>query len=346
MEKNEILLSVIVPVYNGADVVSNLTDSVLKIKRDDLELILIDDGSTDDTPAVCRKIAEADPRCKVLRQENRGVSAARNAGLEVARGEYIYFCDCDDEVIPETLEQGMELVEKTGYDVYLFDYFYRFVKEERRPVRQQFEIPKDQKLNRQQIVYLLLAPLFLKAGTGFASLWNKIYSAKLIRKNGLRFEEKVGKGEDWRFLLDCLDVAETGYYLPEVLYIYNLDGSQTEKKYKKIPGAHLLGANVRKLTLSSKYNFDFPDRRKYRIYQSLLSEVAYSAANGCEKREILDMMRNPTVKKAAQKLRALKKDECLEYGILKRDRLRAFCILHRNRFLLSVLEKKINRLGE
>ncbi len=95
------LVSIIVPVYKAEAWLDRCADSILAQSFSDFELILVDDGSPDGSPAICDRLAGQDSRIQVLHQENRGASAARNAGLDMARGEYILFCDSDDAVAPD-----------------------------------------------------------------------------------------------------------------------------------------------------------------------------------------------------------------------------------------------------
>lgn len=100
---SEPLITVIVPVYCTETYLLQCVDSILHQTHRNIELVLVDDGSTDRCPAICDEIAREDARVRVIHQQNRGVSAARNAGLEAARGEYIAFVDSDDWVEPDYL---------------------------------------------------------------------------------------------------------------------------------------------------------------------------------------------------------------------------------------------------
>lgn len=108
--QNEQLISVIVPLYCAEAYLSACVDSILRQTYSNFELILVDDGSGDACPALCARYAAQDARVRVIRQENRGVSAARNAGLNAARGEYLAFVDADDWVEPTYLSYLLELL--------------------------------------------------------------------------------------------------------------------------------------------------------------------------------------------------------------------------------------------
>ena len=106
-------VSVIIPVYNRQNYVQECIESILAQTYDNFEIILIDDGSSDRTVAICREMAEKDARIKVLEQQHRGVSAARNVGIETANGEYLFFIDSDDVIHPQLIETFVSAMAET-----------------------------------------------------------------------------------------------------------------------------------------------------------------------------------------------------------------------------------------
>lgn len=107
-------ISVIVPMYNAERYIGKCLESVVRQTYPELEILVIDDGSVDKGPGICRKLAERDGRIQVLRQENQGVSAARNTGLDRACGEYVFFLDSDDAIHPRLLEEMLGRAEGWG----------------------------------------------------------------------------------------------------------------------------------------------------------------------------------------------------------------------------------------
>ena len=111
-------VSVIVPVYNAEKYLRECVDSILGQTLSDIELILVDDGSTDSSPAICDRYAEQDARVQVIHKPNGRAASARNAGLRAASGDYVAFVDSDDWVSPKMYEKMLD----TGADVTLCDY--------------------------------------------------------------------------------------------------------------------------------------------------------------------------------------------------------------------------------
>jgi glycosyltransferase involved in cell wall biosynthesis len=116
-----VLVSVIIPVYNVGPWLRQCVDSVLSQTHKDLEIILVDDGSTDGSGEICDEYRSADYRIKVRHQENAGLSEARNKGLDMASGEYVYFLDSDDWIRADAIEILLENAEQTGCELILFD---------------------------------------------------------------------------------------------------------------------------------------------------------------------------------------------------------------------------------
>ena len=108
----ETKISIVVPVYNAEKELQRCVDSILGQSFSDWELLLIDDGSRDGSPALCDRLAQRDPRVRVCHKENGGVSSARNRGLREASGEYIMFADADDSCPPDMVQTAVEAMEK------------------------------------------------------------------------------------------------------------------------------------------------------------------------------------------------------------------------------------------
>ena len=113
-------LSVIIPIYNVEKYLDRCIKSICNQTYENLEIILVDDGSTDGSPEMCDQYVEKDKRIKVIHKQNGGLSDARNVGLEYATGQYIFFCDSDDYVERDLISECMESISKDSIDILIF----------------------------------------------------------------------------------------------------------------------------------------------------------------------------------------------------------------------------------
>ena len=113
-------ISIIIPVYNAEEYLDRCLESISEQSYMSYEVILVDDGSTDSSPLICDRYSATDPRFRTIHKRNGGVSTARNAGIDLAKGEYLMFVDSDDALLPEALERMMEGV--AGEDVVIGGY--------------------------------------------------------------------------------------------------------------------------------------------------------------------------------------------------------------------------------
>lgn len=172
------VISVVVPVYNVADYLPACLDSILSQDYDALEVILIDDGSTDASGAICDDYAARDSRVRVIHQKNGGAAAAKNAGLRAAGGEYLSFVDSDDYLEPGAYAYMTDLLRQTGADMgcFAFRNAYRDRTEDFVPYRGRCILKGTDYLRR-----------FATADWTCALLWNKLYRRALF--DGVFFEE-------------------------------------------------------------------------------------------------------------------------------------------------------------
>lgn len=117
---NDVLLSVVIPVYNASEYLEECLTAVCNQTYRNLEIILVDDGSKDNSLAICKKFAMNDSRIKILTHPNKGVSATRNDGIEAATGEYIFFCDADDYPEEDLADNYVNAIERWGKKKYSF----------------------------------------------------------------------------------------------------------------------------------------------------------------------------------------------------------------------------------
>lgn len=203
-------LTIIVPVYNAGAYLRKCLDSVLAQTLAEWELILVDDGSKDESGAICDEYAGKDPRVRVIHKENGGVSMARNAGLTAAAGEYIGFVDADDWIERDMFEKLLEQAEKTGADIVMCDVATVY-SDGRRVPDTITRLSKNMTLTHEEMSPEILLEL---AG----SACRCIYSAGLVRSHQLCFPLGVKFSEDRIFNLYAMGYANRLRYIKYPYY--------------------------------------------------------------------------------------------------------------------------------
>ncbi len=209
----EPLVSVIIPVYNGEATVVRCLKSVLFQDYLNLEILAVNDGSTDRSLALCRELADYDSRVIIIDQPNSGVSAARNHALDIARGKYIQFLDCDDWITPDATARMTAAAEKSGCDLVIGD-FYR-VDQERMELKT--HIRNSSVMTRQEYCRCMMDE---PADFYYGVLWNKLFRRDIIETCHLRCDTDLNWCEDFLFNLQYIRNADTFCALQAPVYYY------------------------------------------------------------------------------------------------------------------------------
>lgn len=208
------MISVIIPVYNSVERLETALRSVMAQSFTDWECIVVDDGSTDGSAAVCDRFAECDSRFRVIHQDNGGVSSARNRGLDSASGEFIAFADSDDELCGRYLEALYSAISRDGADLAICGkrtFGPDACSTEQVPQAEgtfRIDGSMTEMIVRMEEDDLLSCPFL------------KLFRRDIIESLGLRFEVGLAYGEDLLFNLSYLDKAVTVALVPEALYYY------------------------------------------------------------------------------------------------------------------------------
>ncbi len=223
MRGNEVhpLISVIIPVYNVEKYLARCLDSIIYQAYSNLEIILVDDGSPDNSGKICDDYAEKDNRVRVIHKENGGVSSARNIGIEVAKGDYITFVDSDDYILDNHFLQFVKseknsndmvissFIVKRGDVIHRINYDYR-------------DLVLSKCTNDEEII--LFDP-------SMCYVWNKFYKKNIIDAQHIRFDEGVGFGEDTIFIYTYLKHCKQVRYIEGATYCYEDKESTATKRY-------------------------------------------------------------------------------------------------------------------
>ena len=205
------MISVIVPVYNVAAYLGECIDSILAQTYRELEIILVDDGSTDGSGEICDEYAAKDDRVRVIHQENRGVSAARNNGFEAAHGAFIGFVDADDWIDPNMYKALVEAIGDAdlvccGYMEYPMGTL-------------EFSVPRGVKPAAPCGVEEALIHIYERNGY-YVTLWNKLFRRQSLMRNGrfLMMDTSLYTGEDELWLMEVVTGCDKIAFVPEPLY--------------------------------------------------------------------------------------------------------------------------------
>ena len=214
------LISVIIPAYNVEKYILKCLESIIKQTYSNIEIILVDDGSTDKTAEICDEYAKKDDRIKVIHTENRGVSEARNKGLENVKGDWITFVDSDDWIEENFCEVLLKKTKDYDADIALCGY--------KRATANSYEIintsGRDEVINRQKYIEKTLNP---QTGYGFCHM-------KLIKKTiikNIRFKKGMTVGEDALFNLMISKNIKKAIFVKVALYNYRMNLNSVVKKF-------------------------------------------------------------------------------------------------------------------
>lgn len=306
METQPIDCTVIIPAYNAESTITRCLESFELTKSTyRIEVLVVNDGSTDDTQAVAESYLAQFDNCRVISKLNGGVSSARNAGIQEARGEYLYFCDADDMIVRATLENMIAVAKANVCDAVVAQY-----KMHNRERATDENLPKNQVLDRDYIVEHLVKGYV--TGEGRATTCNKLYKRDVICKSGLRFDEKKSHGEDWTFNLCFFDVAESIYAINGVLYIYFVGNGQGDfAKYQKNFEYGILDSYDPSLKLNDQYGFfEKGDvELKARAKQFICFGIGFLELDNVSRKRKKDFLKNKRVVEALNVLIKLKPGE-------------------------------------
>lgn len=257
-------ISVIVPVYKAEKYLHRCVDSILSQTFTDFELILVNDGSPDNSGAICDEYAQKDNRVHVFHKKNGGVALARNLGLDNAKGKWITFIDADDYI-----EDGfLNFPDSTQEDLLIQN--YKVIEGENYDVK--FENSTIPPTQIQEFINQNIDKLWLRTP------WSKFFKRGIIDKNTIRFTEGVKIGEDTIFVLDYLFHINSVHFLNSANYIYISEGDNVYNKYKlsaekAIEAIHLFIERYNRL----KANSTLCLRLIFMFYWSIISPKDYAS---------------------------------------------------------------------
>ena len=259
-------ISIIIPVYNREETLNRCIDSILKSKHKDIEIIIVDDGSTDESWNIIQSYT--DNRIKSIHIENSGVTVARNVGLKVAKGDYIHFVDSDDFLDLDIYTILRNVITDELPDMIMFDYNVYFESDKSKHPKKLISLPKHELLNQSYIRNNILPVMVNIDGRRDLFIetfvWNKLFKRIIIEENNITFDEDRLRWEDRLFQVVFLKYASTFYYEPMYGYNYVNGHSYFSSNYDKSVFEIILNGNsdYRKI-VGDLYDFDTPYARNY-----------------------------------------------------------------------------------
>ncbi|MDU4892494.1 MAG: glycosyltransferase [Clostridium sp.] len=222
----KVLVTAIVPVYNSQRYLNKCIESLRGQTLKDIELIFINDGSTDESLNILRKYEKLDSRIKVIDQINSGPSIARNVGIEIAEGEYISFIDSDDWIDEKMYEEMYLAASKDKMDVVICDMItvYKECKSYVKGIDS-----KLQDYKRCDIENVILKALL--SSSQFNSMANKIFKTSVIKGNRMKLDENIYYAEDWLFNMEFLKKATSAKYIEKAFYYYRRGHESSSSRY-------------------------------------------------------------------------------------------------------------------
>lgn len=218
------LLSIIIPAYNAEKHISHTVEEILKLSNIEFEVIIINDGSKDNTLNICKELESQYPKLKVLTQSNKGVSAARNLGIQHAQGAWLFFCDSDDWIDAANMKIILNRIGKAKDIIYLMA--MNFIKPQ----------PEGTVLHPVPNEKSFTPTEFLSSLSFQGSSCNYLFPAQLIHNNNITFPEGVLNTEDQNFNIKCIVCSQSVYSINLPIYNYNhlneSSASHSNKSYK------------------------------------------------------------------------------------------------------------------
>lgn len=231
-----IKVSIIIPVYNVQTYLRKCLDSVINQTFKDIEIILVNDGSTDESLNICQEYSKNDNRIKVINKKNEGVSKSRNIGLIYSQGEYISFIDSDDWIELDMIEELYDSVASNNAEFCMCNY----IKEDDKESKYMDANIRLKELKDNKIKEHLLIPLIEREDNekehilaSFRGPWGKLFKRDVIEKHNIKFKEDLIIGEDFIFNLEFLIHINKAVINPGFYYHYWTNINSATMRYKK-----------------------------------------------------------------------------------------------------------------
>lgn len=252
------LISIIIPIYNGEKYIDGLYNQLIDQTYTNFECIMVDDGSTDNSLELLNTIVNKDLRFNVYSHENKGLSIARNTGLEYIKGDYVTFIDVDDTVSVHLLSEFIKHLIKVDAEIFSVQYAQNF---NGKIITCDLNFEKNKLLDSTYIQNVIIKELL--STDNFAPVWSKFYKVNFINENNLRFPDSRYIEEDINFNLKAYNLCNSTYNIDFVGYYYTYNPNGLSK--------NILSKDFFKIA-NEKFNYNYKSNLNLKIDKETLDE--------------------------------------------------------------------------
>lgn len=287
-------ISIVIPIYNVARFIPNGLQCIFNQLYNDYEIILINDGSTDNSGQICNDYANAHNNITIIHQDNSGTGEARNKGILTAKGEYIWFFDIDDYAMPHLLTTCVDILKANKPELLCFSFTeYDNTLKAESPYTYDNKHTMSNSEVKESFMHQLLNKTF---NNGF--VWNKIYQREFLIRNNILFESQRIQ-QDEIFNLKVYPKLQTMITIPNILYRYYIYSSGNTRSYY-IQNRHLIYFDVKNAFIDLFRHWDINDTKAYmyvydRLFKGLITSLTFNlfhTNNSLTRNEKKEIMRN------------------------------------------------------
>ena len=290
LNDEDFLISIVIPIYNAEKYLEQCLNSIKNQTYKNFEVILVNDGSIDNSESICKAFVESDTRFRYYLKANGGVSSARNLGLDSVKGDFITFIDSDDWIAENHLELLINSIKKTNSDIVVscykefdnnIDTYYTIVY-----TKQEKNLLNFEKMNRDD--FLIIFPKLMSINVCFNNAVAKLFRKELV--NNLRFDTSIKYGEDLDFYFSLYLNVESISYVDELTYVYRIHGDSTTSNFNQEYAEQEL--SIFKKMFKKIQEIGLPTIHYFNKFQKLLKYRVDYIKNKVLLNEHLDFLKN------------------------------------------------------
>lgn len=290
LNDEDFLISIVIPIYNAEKYLEECLNSIKNQTYKNFEVIMVNDGSKDESETICKRFLEYDARFRYFTKSNGGVSSARNLGLDNVKGDFITFIDSDDWIDEKHLELLINSIKKTNSDIVVscykefdnnIDTYYTIVY-----TKQEKNLLNFEKMNRDD--FLTIFPKLMSLNVCFNNAVAKLFRKELV--NNLRFDTSIKYGEDLDFYFSLYLNVESISYVDELTYVYRIHGDSTTSNFNQEYAEQEL--SIFKKMFKKIQEIGLPTIHYFNKFQKLLKARVNYIKNKVLLNEHLDFLKN------------------------------------------------------